>query len=225
MSNPLTILKSCRLFNNLHEGQIAHLLNVLGAKTIHYKREAVIAIEGDPCDRLGIVLEGKIDLQNILPSGKVVTLIQFGPGEVFGEALIFSKQTEYPVTILSATPSTIMFIEKKEVVFLLTHHPILLENFLGLLSDKLFFMNKKVKVLALETIRQKICDFILKEYKKQKKLRLDIPYSRKEMAEHMSLQRPSLSRELINMREEGLIDFDKHSIEILDLEGIELEIL
>lgn len=225
MSNPLTVLKSCRLFNNLHEGQIAHLLNVLGAKTNHYKREAVIAIEGDPCDRLGIVLEGKIDLQNILPSGKVVTLIQFGPGEVFGEALIFSKQTEYPVTILSATPSTIMFIEKKEVVFLLTHHPILLENFLGLLSDKLFFMNKKVKVLALETIRQKICDFILKEYKKQKKLRLAIPYSRKEMAEHMSLQRPSLSRELINMREEGLIDFDKHTIEILDLEGIELEIL
>lgn len=225
MSNTLTILKSCRLFTNLHEGQIAHLLNVLGAKTITYKRDATIAIEGDKCDRLGIVLDGKIDLQNILPSGKVVTLIQFGPGEVFGEALIFSKQTEYPVTILSATASTIMFIEKKEVVFLLTHHPILLENFLGLLSDKLFLMNKKVKVLALETIRQKISDFILKEYKKQKKLKLDIPFSRKEMAELMSLQRPSLSRELINMREEGLIDFDKHTIEILDLEGIELEIL
>ncbi|SCZ79193.1 Crp/Fnr family transcriptional regulator [Acidaminobacter hydrogenoformans] len=225
MSNTLTVLKRCRLFTNLHEGQIAHLLNVLGAKTVNYKKDTAIAIEGDSCERLGIVIEGKVDLQNILPSGKVVTLIQFGPAEVFGEALIFSKQTEYPVTITSGTACSILFIDKKEVVFLLTHHPVLLENFLGLLSDKLFFMNKKVKVLALETIRQKICDFILKEYKKQKKMKLDIPYSRKEMAELMSLQRPSLSRELINMREEGLIDFDKHTIEILDLEGVELEIL
>lgn len=225
MSNLLTVLKSCRLFDNLHEGQIAHLLNVLGAKTEHYKKEATIAIEGDVCNQLGIVIDGKIELQNILPSGKVVTLIQFGPGEVFGEALIFSKQTEYPITITTATPCSVLFIDKKEVIFLLTHHPVLLENFLGLLSDKLFFMNKKVKVLSLETIRQKICDFLLKEYKNQKKLKLNIPYSRKEMAELMSLQRPSLSRELINMRDEGLIDFDKHTIEILDLEGIELEIL
>jgi CRP-like cAMP-binding protein len=198
---------------------------VLGANTVQYKRDATLALEGDACQKLGIVIEGKIELQNILPSGKVVTLVQFGPGEVFGEALIFSRQIEYPVTITSASPCTVLYIDRKEMVFVLTHHPIVLENFLGLLSDKLNFMNRKVKVLSLETIRQKICDLILKEYKKQKKLKLDIPYSRKEMSELLSLQRPSLSRELIHMRDEGLIDFDKHTIEILDLESIELEIL
>lgn len=225
MTTVLNVLKTSRLFQSLNEGQIAHLLNVLGAVTTQYKRETTLVLEGDVCEKLGIVIEGKVELQNILPSGKVLTLIQFGPGEVFGEALIFSKLQEYPITITSVTPCTILFIDRKEVIFMLTHHPVVLENFLGILSDKLYFMNKKVKVLSLETIRQKICDFILKEYMKQNKLKLVITCSRKEMSELLSLQRPSLSRELVHMREDGLINFDKNTIEILDLERVELEIL
>ncbi len=45
------------------------------------------------------------------------------------------------------------------------------------------------------------------------------------MAEHMGIQRPSLSRELIKMKEDGLIEYDKKIIEILDIVGIEDEII
>ena len=40
------------------------------------------------------------------------------------------------------------------------------------------------------------------------------------MAEMLNIPRPSLSRELTNMKEDGLIDFYKNNIKILDLEGL-----
>ncbi len=118
-----------------------------------------------------------------------------------------------------------MFINKENIVHGLMHHPILLENFLSLLSNKLLMLNRKVKVLSSDSIRQKICTFLIKEYKVQKNTKLHIPLSRKAMAEHMGIQRPSLSRELIKMKEDGLIEYDKKIIEILDIVGIEDEII
>ena len=46
--------------------------------------------------------------------------------------------------------------------------------------------------------------------------------SKKEWADKLGVQRPSLSRELMNMKKDGLIDYDRKNIKILDLEEIEL---
>ena len=40
--------------------------------------------------------------------------------------------------------------------------------------------------------------------------------SKKEWADKLGVQRPSLSRELIKMKEEGIIDYDKDTISILN---------
>ncbi len=40
------------------------------------------------------------------------------------------------------------------------------------------------------------------------------------MSEHMGVERPSLSRELSRMREEGIIEFDKEYIVVKDLETL-----
>ena len=44
--------------------------------------------------------------------------------------------------------------------------------------------------------------------------------SKKDWADKLGVQRPSLSRELINMKKDGLIDYDRSKIIILDLEEI-----
>jgi CRP-like cAMP-binding protein len=45
--------------------------------------------------------------------------------------------------------------------------------------------------------------------------------SKQQFAEYIGVQRPSLSRELINMRDEGLIEFDRKTITILDIPALE----
>ena len=90
-----------------------------------------------------------------------------------------------------------------------------------LLSNKILVLNKKIKNLSFDTIREKICSYILDEYKKQKSKNIILPFTRKEMAENLGVQRPSLSREFIKMKEEGLIDFNKNNVTILDMEALE----
>lgn len=68
---------------------------------------------------------------------------------------------------------------------------------------------------------KKITNIILLEFGRQKSQYIVLPYSRKKMAELLNIPRPSLSRELVNMREEGLIDFYKNKIKILDLKKLE----
>lgn len=221
MDSLMKALSKCILFRNLKEEQIVFLIRAVKYQLETYQKGQTLAIEGDPCDRIGVVIDGKIELQNICPSGKIMTLTQLESGMVFGEAILFSGNHTYPITITAATKSEILFFKKEDVVHMLTHHPLVLENYLSLLSNRLFMLNGKLKTLSLETLRQKLTDFILKEYKKQKKLTLEIKMSRKEMAEHLSVQRPSLSREMINMQDEGLIKFEKNFIEIIDLETLE----
>jgi CRP-like cAMP-binding protein len=217
----MNALTKCILFKNLDETQIAFLIRAVEYQLETYAKGETIAIEGDPCDRIGVVITGKIELQNICPSGKVMTLTQLECGMVFGEAILFSGKHTYPITITTAAKSEVLFFRKKDVVHMLSHHPMVLENYMSLLSNRLFMLNSKLKTLSLETLRQKLADFILKEYKLQKKLTLDIKMNRKEMSEHLSVQRPSLSRELIHMQEEGFVEFGKHTITILDLEALE----
>ncbi len=214
-------LLRCILFKHLDASSLGLLLRTAPYQIEIYQKGQTIAIEGDPCDRIGIMLFGKVELQNICPSGKVMTLTQLEEGMVFGEAILFSTSHTYPITATASTKSEILFFKRAEVVKMLSLYPQVLENYLSLLSNRLFMLNGKLKNMSLETLRQKIADLLLKEYKRQKKSRLDMKMNRKEMAEHLSVQRPSLSREMSHMQEEGLIEFDKHSITILDLEALE----
>lgn len=225
MKNLSQILTTCILFRNLREENIEALLRFFEYKVETYKKNSLIAQEGDFCDSIGVVISGTIELQTIYPSGKVSTLTQLQTGNTFGEAILFASYSEYPQTVSSVTKSEVLFIKKTQVVHMLTHHPIVLENFLTLMSNKLIMLNRKVKILSLDTIRQKICNFLIKEYKIQNNLKINVELSRKHMAEHMAVQRPSLSRELIKMQQEGLIDYDKDTITILDLDLLEMELL
>ncbi|MPN38896.1 hypothetical protein SDC9_186421 [bioreactor metagenome] len=90
-----------------------------------------------------------------------------------------------------------------------------------LLSSKILNLNKKVTELSLETLRQKIIFYLLQLYKEQKTLKLKLPISKKSLAEYLGVQRPSLSRELINMKNEGLISMEKDLVHVLDLETLQ----
>ncbi|MTI67246.1 MAG: Crp/Fnr family transcriptional regulator [Firmicutes bacterium] len=221
MDKIINILNQSFLFKNIDNKELKEILDKLNYTVNEYKKNEIVAIEGNECTNLGLLVDGILDIQSIYPSGKILTLVQIKSPDVFGEVVLFSKTNKYPATIKATNDSKVMFIEKKNFINLLTTHPKVLENFMSNMSNKLLHLNGKVKMLSLETIRQKISDFLIKEYKKQKSYMINIPFSRKEMADYLDIQRPSLSRELAKMKKENLIDFDKNTFKIKDLEGLE----
>jgi CRP-like cAMP-binding protein len=213
-------LKRCILFKDIKYEDLSNFLNMSNYTIKKYPEGNVVVIEGSNCEGLGILLEGLLEVQTFYPSGKLLTFSQLRPVEIFGEAILFSKVNKFPVTIGAIKDSKIMFIKKEDLISCLTNCHKFMENFLELLSNKLLILNKKVKMLSLESIRKKIENFLMEEYKKQRSNIIKVSLSRKEMAEHMGIQRPSLSRELIKMRDAGIIDFNREVIIIKDMAAL-----
>ncbi|MDF2880667.1 MAG: cyclic nucleotide-binding protein [Clostridiaceae bacterium] len=214
-------LINCPLFKGVSKEQIEEHMNSIKYQTVVYKKNDVIAIEGDDASSLGIIISGSIEIQKLYASGKIITIDRLSRGKIFGEVIIFSQMGKYPSTIISNENSKILFIPKSEMLKLCSIDIQILNNFMALLSNKILMLNKKLRNLSFETIRQKVSNFIMDEYKRQKNNPIKFTISRKEMADYLGIQRPSLSRELIHMKEENLIDFDKHYIRIIDLEALE----
>ncbi|MBA1336841.1 MAG: hypothetical protein HPY66_3277 [Firmicutes bacterium] len=214
-------LSECQLFNKFTEIEISDMLVNTRYRINAYSRDQVIAIEGDPASSIGIVLEGNIEVQKSYPSGRNVTIKRMKQGDIFGESLVFTKQNSYPATVISVNKSKVLFLSMHDIIKICSTNKTFLFNFMGVLSNRILMLNEKLKNLSYQTIRQQIADFIMQEYKKQKSSTIIVPFTRKEMAEHFGTTRPSLSRELVNMKRDGLIDFTKDTITIKDLSALE----
>jgi len=215
------ILRKCLLFQNVDETELQAIFKEINAKTETYSKNQTIALEGDSCTSIGIVLEGTVEIQKIFLSGKILTINKMSQGDIFGEVIVFSKLKVYPSTIAASSKSVILFINRNDISRMCSMNTDVLMNFMGLLSGKILMLNNKIKNLSFDTLREKICSYLMDEYLKQKNKELILPLSRKEMAEYLGVQRPSLSREFINMKDEGLIDFERNNVTLLDIPAIE----
>lgn len=220
MKSYVESLQKCVLFKNTEANEIDNILKNVPNTLKQFNSGDIIAIEGDSCDNVGVILDGNIEIHKSFASGRIVTINHFEGGNIFGEALVFSGEHKYPANIISTTSSSIMFISRSDIVKLMTLDDRILTNFMGVLSNRILMLNQRLSNLTLDTLRKKIADVFLKEHEKQETNHITLPYSRRKMAEMLNIPRPSLSRELINMTEDGLIEFNKNKVFIKDLKGL-----
>lgn len=221
MIENLDSLEECVLFKSLNKKQIEEILVKVNTSIKSYKSGEVVAIEGNDCNSVGIILDGDIEIHKSFSSGKVVTISHFKAGNIFGEALVFSGKHKYPATIISSNESKVLFIDREDIIKMMTLETKILNNFMGVLSNRILMLNQRITNLSYDTLRKKIANIILLEYGRQKSHYITLPYSRKKMAELLNTPRPSLSRELMKMKDDGLIDFYKNKIKIINLDDLE----
>lgn len=214
------ILSKCQLFKGMNTSEIEGICSLLSMKVTKHKKLQHLFDEGDDCNSLGIILKGKVELSTFFISGDVSNLITLNEGDIFGEAILFSQNHHYPISITALTDVEILFLSKPEILKTIESNTNFLENYLLLLSTKLLFFNDKFKLLSLNTIRGKITHVLIKLSKEQNSLKVKLPFSKEKMALHICTRRPSLSRELAKMKKDGLIDFNKSIIQILDYDAL-----
>jgi CRP/FNR family transcriptional regulator, dissimilatory nitrate respiration regulator len=217
----INILKSTPLFRDFELDYLNSFLSESEYVIKTYGKEDIIFIEDDVCTTLSIVLDGSVEIQKIDSSGKVLTVAQFTDGDTFGENLIFGDRNLYPMTVVSKSKTIVLHLPKASVVKLCQINTSFLNEFLKTLSNRAVNLSSKLKEVTLKTIRQKVCEFLLMRYSQTNSTTIKLSMSKKEWADKIGVQRPSLSRELIKLKDEGIINFDKDTIEILDLDAVE----
>ncbi len=177
-----------------------------------YDPGMIIHLEGDSCTSMEVVLEGTLVVERIDVAGDVLTVAEFKQGDVLGGNLIFANQPQYPMTITARSRVKLLEVKKKVVLDLCRHNPGFMEAYLALISNYTFLLGEKIKQDVRRPLRDKIISYLEVERKRQQSNCVQLPMSKKALAERLGVQRTSLSRELQKMKQEGLVDYDVHSV-------------
>lgn len=213
--------KESDLFYNIDEENLLEIFDIIEYKVTEYGKGEIIAIEGDTCFHIGLIIGGTVRVERIYPSGNTIVMKKLIKGEVFGEALVISNTSKYPATIISDSKSKVLFISKNHILKICSLNEKILENFITILSSKIIMLNKKVKSISLKTISQKVADYLINQCKTQKSKTIILNESKENIASYIGIPRPSLSRELKNLKEKGIIDYDRKEVFIININNLE----
>ncbi|GIM29026.1 cAMP-binding protein [Clostridium polyendosporum] len=216
-------LSKCRLFTHFTEENLKSIINNKCTYLKKYSSNDVIFIEEEPCQYLSVIISGTVEIQKFDSNGNILIVSTLEEGNVFGENLLFGDRHFYPMSVVCKSSSFVLHISKDYVYTLCETDHIFMRQMLRILSNKAMVLSSKLKQVSMRSLRQMICHFITAKYKETGENIIDLNMSKKEWAEKLGVQRPSLSRELIKMKDDGLIDYDRKTITILDIEGIESE--
>lgn len=218
------ILTGSILFQGVNRDDLHAMLNCLQPRLHHYYKNEFFALAGDEFFGLGIIVHGKAAIIKESASGSCTILSILYPGDLFGEMAAFSSHPRWPHTVQAQEASTAMFFGRDKIVGECSntcpHHRRLIQNMLRITSEKALALNKKVEYLTIKSLRGRISAYLLDQYHNFKTMSFILPVNRNQLADLLNVSRPSMSREMGRMRDEGIIDFHLSAIRILDLESL-----
>ncbi|MBO7155862.1 MAG: Crp/Fnr family transcriptional regulator [Clostridia bacterium] len=222
--NIFKLLKKNKLFYNFEDKEINKIFDCLNGHINKYSRGRVVAEIGAPVTEIGILLNGAAVKFIQKPNGELENCGELYAGDMFGEVEAYTGDRTYNSSVVIAEESTILYISVETIVKQCSNtcacHQKLLENVLSCLAERIDNINNDAKYLKIKSMRGKISKLFYDRYLAQGTETIHLGFNRNEMAEYLNVSRPSMSREMIAMREDGIISFRKDEIVIHNVDEL-----
>ncbi|OPJ57933.1 Crp/Fnr family transcriptional regulator [Clostridium oryzae] len=219
----ISALMESILFLDMTEKEVEEAIKCASAEIKTYEKNEIIFEQRDTPKYVYVLIEGSIVICKDSLSGKRVIVTNIEEcGDLFGEVYLFIQRSAYDYYTLATEKSTVLQIPKeyfyKTCNKACQHHSKLIRNMLSILSQKAYYLNQKLQLLSSGNLRQKIAAYLLENRENEV---VTMKMNREEFADFLNVARPSLSRELVKMHEEGLINVKRKEIRIVNLEVLE----
>ena len=208
-------LSKCSLFVGLSDKTIDESLKNIHHQVRHFHKEDIIAYAGDSCQTLLIVTEGVVAAEMSNFDGRFIRIEELHAPSTLAEAFVFGNQNTFPDNIIALSDCSILGIPKDELLKLFQLHTIVMQNFLNSISIRTQFLTSKIRFLTLKTLKGKLSSYILKIADKNSK-QINLPMTQEKLAAFFGVARPSLSRALLELQDEGAIFVNRKEITIVD---------
>lgn len=220
MSDYLETIQSTILFKGFVENEVRQALNCLNATIKDFSRKDVIFRNDDILDSVGIILHGHVWLCKESVSGMRFIFSELGSGDIFGETALRHTREISGFEAVAGSECRILFIKINKIVRpdQETCHlrGRVIENMLALLLKNNRSMYQKLDMVSHKSLRDRIIHYLSLQQKKNNCVVFEIPFTRSELADYLTVDRSALSRELQRMAHDGLIRFSKNQFELLD---------
>lgn len=205
MESYIEVLRKSRLFQHMSKTEL-HAWLEPGACTLgRYGKHVIIAQENEPCRCVGFIIEGILSVQQITVSGEMIKIHVFRAGECFGFTQLFSARPKYPYTFITSSAASVLYVSFEKLRALFDTSPSFRTNCLFLFSDTVHMFQNKLRILSQKDVRSKLIIYFSGILSHAETQNFMLPRSKTEVADMLGVARPSLSRELKRMQQDGLI--------------------
>ncbi len=215
-----TVISKIPLFHSMEEKELARIFSELNISEIHFKKDVLLALQDEPCNRLIILLTGSVKAEMIDPSGRMIKVEDIFAPNPLAILFLFGQNSRFPVQVTTREEVSALVIPKQSVLKMLHMHQTLLKNYLDISAEFASRLSQKLNFMSFRTIRQKLAMYILKLSKEMKSDVVKLDKAKSALAEYFGVSRPSLERELTKMQHDGLIITERKTIEIKDKTGL-----
>lgn len=208
-------LKKSFLFRGCDDEIFDEFVNKNTCTPIKYKPSELIYTPKNYKKSIGIVLSGKIYVHSSNES-KPTLLRMLEKGDFFGAAALFCEDEEYATTISAKTACDILYISDEIMYSLIENDKAVMKNYIVFLSERIRFLNKKVKYYTAGSAEKKLALYLLRLPRNEDAVKLDLPMS--SLADLLDTGRASLYRAFDKLEKDGFIKRFKNIIQLTDIE-------
>lgn len=206
-----SIIHHSPLFSGLTKEETEIALDYFGAVKKEYLKGEFLQQVLSPMPHFGLVLSGTVQVYMDDMDGYQMIMANVEAGGIFGESLCFLGM-EAPVYIKAMTDSSILWLhtDKLKAPGRKSDFETELSNrFTAMVCHRALSMNDRIQILSKTTLRNKLITFF-SQYAGRYGDSFTLPFDRESMASYLGVNRSALSRELAQMKQEGIISYHKN---------------
>jgi len=180
-----------------------------------YRKDEVLFNAQDKANGMYYVQSGEIRVFKMDEQGKEVEVVRIEPGDFLGEAIVFVS-SEFPFYAQAVKDSKVLFLGKKTISQEIEKDPAAAQFFLNLLAKKCMTLSNRIEFLGLQTIRQRLIQYLFSSCSGEKQCIIELRLKKVELAKLLGTISETLSRNLKQMQDEGLIEVKGKKIYVKD---------
>jgi CRP-like cAMP-binding protein len=210
------------LFNDLKPVELNQVAE--GCVLRRLSRGDMVFRMGEPCNEFHVVVTGQVKLFVLSPAGQEKVLELIGPGQSFGEAIMFTDRP-YILGAQSLADTLLLTVSKQAVLAEIERDHRFALRMLAGLSRRLHGLVHDVEAYSLHSGLQRVIGFLLRDQALEdcdagEVRTVSLPVSKATIASRLSLTPEYFSRVLHELEANGLIEIDRRDIRILDAQRL-----
>ena len=201
-------------------------LQTLAARTARklFTAGELIFSEGELCNGLHIIARGKVRIFKTSVNGREQVLALNGPGESVAELPVFDGGP-FPASALAVEETEIAFVSRRDFHAYCLEHPEVSLKVLSVVGARLRRLVGIIEELSFTTIRQRLISVLVKLAQSEGRstpegLEFLLPSTHQELANQLGTVRELISRNLMRLQAEGLLEVDARRIVVKDLRAL-----
>lgn len=215
-------LRKIPLFQDFSASELESIKTSLRERT--FEKGEVIVAEGNICERIFIVLKGRVKLYRTSSEGREQTLEVLDPCNTCA-CNPGSWTWQCPMTAEAATPCRILYLSRDDYNRLVEKNPHFLHALNRVFAERVIRLSSLIEEVSLKDVKKRLVKFLLdmlaaKQARPGANQVLFIPFTREDLARRIGAVRETVARQLHQLKKMGLIDLESHQIIIRDKEGL-----